>query len=331
MANGSMRDGLSLLDRLISTGEQPLSMKMLEEYLGCPNSEKVYNLIAEIANSDAAAVLNALDGLISVGMDESQVIDALIECMRDLMVIKAAGTESGLLILSGEQRKTAGQLAEKFDTAAIIYNITALEKLRYSVRNSDTPRALLEASFLRLALSEHFLNVDTLISRFNNQSSGRIKKKQIARDKVVANTNNETADSEGDGQLDLSLSDDLQSVQDNWQNILKAISSRVGNGTAGLLGTAKPSEFDNNCLTIAFPASARVSKEMCESNDRNEQIRSLISEYYKRPIALKFEVAIDETAAVNTKTTSQRRKEIMNDPAVKTILMGLGATITGIE
>ena len=57
MANGSMRDGLSLLDRLISTGIEPLSAQLLEEFLGCPSSEKVYNLIAKIADSDAAGSL----------------------------------------------------------------------------------------------------------------------------------------------------------------------------------------------------------------------------------------------------------------------------------
>jgi len=45
MANGSMRDGLSLLDRLISTGIEPLTTGLLEQFLGCPNSEKIYNLI----------------------------------------------------------------------------------------------------------------------------------------------------------------------------------------------------------------------------------------------------------------------------------------------
>jgi len=35
MANGSMRDGLSLLDRLISAGIEPLSASLLEQYLGC--------------------------------------------------------------------------------------------------------------------------------------------------------------------------------------------------------------------------------------------------------------------------------------------------------
>jgi DNA polymerase-3 subunit gamma/tau len=97
--------------------------------------------------------------------------------MRDLMVVKSTGPESELLILTGQQRKRAGELAEKFDVAALIYNIATLEKLRWAVKNSDTSRALLEASLLRFALSEHFLNVDELLSQLKPGSAAAVKKK----------------------------------------------------------------------------------------------------------------------------------------------------------
>ncbi|GAF99594.1 unnamed protein product, partial [marine sediment metagenome] len=178
MANGSMRDGLSLLDRLISTGVEPLTAGLLEEFLGCPNSEKNYTLIAKIGDSNAAGTLAAAEDLISTGLGEVQILDSLIDYMRDLMVVKSAGAESELLVLTAEQRQRAGELAEKFDIAGLVYNITTLEKLRWTIKNSDTPRALLDALLLRFALSEHFLNVDELLSQLRGNS---IKKKQPAR------------------------------------------------------------------------------------------------------------------------------------------------------
>ncbi|MHC4062842.1 MAG: DNA polymerase III subunit gamma/tau, partial [Planctomycetota bacterium] len=138
MANGSMRDGLSLLDRLISTGADPLTADLLQDYLGCPNSERIYNLIAKIGNSDAAGTLAATEDVITTGLSEVRIVDALIDYMRDLMVIKSTGPDTELLVLTAEQRKRAGELAEKFDVAALVYNITALEKLRWSVKNTDT-------------------------------------------------------------------------------------------------------------------------------------------------------------------------------------------------
>ena len=132
MANGSMRDGLSLLDRLISTGVEPLTVELLEQFLGQPNSEKVYTLIAQIGDGSAAGTLAAAEELIDTGLSEAQIVDSLIDYMRDLMVVKSAGAESELLALTAEQQKRTIELAEKFDTAGLVYNITALEKQRHA-------------------------------------------------------------------------------------------------------------------------------------------------------------------------------------------------------
>ena len=344
MANGSMRDGLSLLDRLISTGVEPLTAELLEEFLGCPNSEKIYNLIAKIGDSDAAGTLTATENLINAGLGEVQLVDSLIDYMRDLMVAKSAGAESELLVLTAEQRQQAGRLAEKFDVAALIYNITTLERLRQTLKYSDTPRALLDASLLRFALSEHFLNVDELLSQLKagptRQGVGPdvvpIKKKQIADHNTPIAATGKPTEPATDKKIDLPRLNDIHSIKSDWQNVLKIIIAKLGGGSGGLLASAEPTRLEEGLLTITFPASAEVQKKMCESNNRLAQIQSLLSEHCGTNIRLKFETAVNEQtqaapAANHPKTTGQKRAELINDPAVRTVLMGLDATITGIE
>ena len=333
MANGSMRDGLSLLDRLISTGAEPLTVELLEEYLGCPNSEKVYNLVSEIGNSDAAGTLEAVEDLINTGLSDVQIVDSLVDCMRDLMVAKSTSAETELLTLTAEQRKRAGELAEKFDIAALVYNITTLEKLRWTIKNSDTPRALLEASLIRFALSEHFLNVDALLSE---KQTTPLKKTRPAALSTELKAPFEPAKSPTDEPPSLAQLSDIESINSNWPDILKIIIAKLGPGTGGLLSSAKPSHFEDGQLTLEFGASAGVSKKMCESNGRREAIESLLSEHFRKPIELKLEIVSEgevqpKSDSKEIGTSSRRKNEIVNDPAVKTILMGLGATITGIE
>ena len=334
MANGSMRDGLSLLDRLISAGIEPLSASLLEQYLGCPNSEKICNLIGQIGDSDAAGTLGAIEDLISTGLGEVQIVDSLIDYMRDLMVVKSTGTDSKLVILTEQQRKRAGELAEKFDIAALIYNIAALEKLRWAVKNSDTSRALLEASLLRFALSEHFLNVDELLSQLKGVSSATVKKK------VTHAVNSPPA---GEPRLtshepqatsheprETSAFIDIQSIKDRWPSLLKLL----GPGTGGLLSSAVPAQFEDGVLTLKFGTSAKA--QIFERSGRIKQIEAILSEEFSTPVRVKYETAAGkqtqtESGTIPPKTGSQRRNEIINDPAVKTVLMGLDATITGIE
>ena len=343
MANGSMRDGLSLLDRMISTGVEPLNSRILEEFLGCPNSEKIWNLIGQIGDSDPAGTLAAIEDLISTGISEAQVVDSLIDYMRDLMVVKSTGTDSKLVILTDQQRKRAGELAEKFDVAALVYNISTLEKLRWTIKSSDTSRALLEASMLRFALSEHFLNVDELLSQLrlgaspgikkNLPPSGNIPIKAVARPNKPQTIKYQSTNDESEASSELT---GINSIKDNWQNLLGVITTKLGPGTSGLLSSAVPARFENGILTLEFGASAKMQKQMCESNGRAEQIQSLLSEQLSTPLRLKFEIATEQQtqavpSASRPKTTGQRRNEIINNPAVKTILMGLDATITAVE
>ncbi len=86
---------------------------------------------------------------------------------------------------------------------------------------------------------------------------------------------------------------------------------------------------------LEFGASAKMQKQMCESNGRAEQIQTLLSEHFSTTLRLKFEIAAGQTKAEikknQPKTTGQRRNEMISNPAVKTILMGLDATITAVE
>ena len=336
MANGSMRDALSLLDRMISTGIEPLSSRLVEEFLGCPNSEKIWNLIGQIGDSDAAETLAAVEALISTGISEVQVVDSLIDYMRDLMVVKSTGPQSELLILTEQQRQRANELAEKFDIAGLVYNISTLEKLRWAIKNSDTSRALLEASLLRFALSEHFLNVDELLSQLKSGASAGIKKKRPVTHNIPIKAIAPPTKSQTSELSELSGLTDIHSIQDNWQSVLRVITAKLGPGTGGLLSSAVPAQFDNGVLTLEFGASAQMQKRMCESNGRMEQIQALLSEQLSTPVKLKFESGAEEQiqgglSANQPKTSGQRRNELINDPAVKTVLMGLDATITGIE
>ncbi len=353
MANGSMRDALSLLDRLISTGEKLLAAKLLEEYLGQPNAQKVHKLLDQIAEGDAAGTLTATEDLICSGLGEVQIVDAVIESMRDLLVIRSAGVDTDLLVLTADQKEKAGELAQKFDVASLIYSITALEKLRWTIRNSDTPRALLDASLLRFALSEHFMNVDELMSRAQGAAPAAVKKKVPIEAKPVKKAPVPSAPSVPAPPAEPEEEPEPEAWQltaepvepkapspptswiESWPEILGAIGAGLGNATAGLMTGSMPRELKGDTLIIDFPTSGRIQKQMCESNGRADQIASVLSEHLGRPIRIQFEMVAgppkSEDANGPVKPNGHKRNEILNDPAVKTVLLGLDATITGIE
>jgi DNA polymerase-3 subunit gamma/tau len=301
---------------------------MLEEFLGRPDSEKIFTLVSEIGDSNAAGTLEAAAGLIDAGLSEVQIVDSLVDYMRDLMVVKSAGAKTELLLLSAQEREKVSEAAEKFDIAGLVYNITTLEKLRWTIKNSETARTLLEASLLRFALSEHFLNIDSLLAPPGG-GEGSSKKKLLPE-----NHSPDRAEGEAGKEPFPFRLNNIDSVRSNWQRLLELVTKKLGKGTGGLLSRALPTGFAGSVLTLTFTPSAGVSKKMCESNGRSEQIEALLREAFGTDVKLRLELAVDEVQPADssqTLTSSQKRKRIMQNPAVKNILRELGATVTGIE
>ncbi|HYD01139.1 MAG TPA: DNA polymerase III subunit gamma/tau [Phycisphaerales bacterium] len=164
LGNGSMRDALSLLDRLIAAGEKKLTLPMLERLLGLPDRDVVVSLVDAVAAADAAQALDVAGALLTKGVSIDQLLTTLAERFRDLMVLAACGPETSLIELSDESRKTAARQAQAFDAAGLVHMITLVESVAGRAKSSSFPRALVDALIVRLAMAEKFADVTALVT-----------------------------------------------------------------------------------------------------------------------------------------------------------------------
>ncbi len=164
LGNGSMRDALSLLDRLLASGEKKLTVELLESLLGLPDRDLIGSLIAGVADGDPRTALEKADELMKRGIAIDQLLDALLERFRDLMVLAACGAESELVELSGPARKEETELAARFDAAGLVHMIALCESVQRAAKGSAMPRALLDALIVRLANAEKLADVTALVT-----------------------------------------------------------------------------------------------------------------------------------------------------------------------
>src|SRR4051794_22961748 len=80
---GSMRDALSLLDRLLSVGEKALTADTIEQMLGLPKTQLLYDLAAAIGAGDVKAVLKQADAMVQSGLSVDGLIAALTDHLRN--------------------------------------------------------------------------------------------------------------------------------------------------------------------------------------------------------------------------------------------------------
>lgn len=331
LAKGSMRDALSLLDQLISGGQTPLTLEQLQAMLGVGDRQKIVNLLTAIGRQDGAGVLEAVEHLLSGGQDATQICDLVVESMRDLMVFVTAGADSPALTLTEDETKGLAEMAGYFDIAGLIYNITALEKLRWALKNSETNRPLLEAALLRVTLSEHFIGLDQIAGAADVKAGPvPVKKKSLnvspsAEDVPAANP--------------ARIAAHLSSIRSEWPSVLTYIGGQ-DSGLESFLRSGEPAVFNGSVLEIRFAGDGQgqFAKSMCER--KADRIEKAISQLLGTAVKVKLEFGTVQNPSPPAKTEGspqpakanrKQQTEALNDPAVQMVLKGLDATPVDVQ
>jgi DNA polymerase-3 subunit gamma/tau len=162
---GSMRDSLSLLDRLLSIGEKKLTVDMIEQLLGLPKAQLMFDLAQAIGEGNVKETLRQSSEMITNGLSADSLVASLVDHLRNLLILRTCGPESELVEVPGVALKDLTEQAGRFDPVHLTQDITILEELRRHMRQSQSGRALLDATLVRLALAEQFTPVAELLAR----------------------------------------------------------------------------------------------------------------------------------------------------------------------
>jgi DNA polymerase-3 subunit gamma/tau len=149
-ADGSMRDAVSLLDQLVSVGGGRVTVDDVARVLGIPDIDVFFALTDAIAESDASATLSALEGAMEAGFDARDLVDGLVEHLRNLLLVRAA-PEPGRLVgrISDylEHKGASSSIAEEDLVRLIRIGIEA----QASVKWSTQPALIVELALVRMA------------------------------------------------------------------------------------------------------------------------------------------------------------------------------------
>jgi DNA polymerase-3 subunit gamma/tau len=160
---GSMRDALSLLDRLLSVGEKHLNIEMIENLLGMPKTQVIFDLVEAIGGADVKQTLQISSKLIAGGLSAESLVAALVDHFRNLLILRTCGPDSDMVEVPGLSMQELQTQAGRFDAVALSQDIALLEELRRNLRSSQAGRALFDATLVRLALAEQFTQVATML------------------------------------------------------------------------------------------------------------------------------------------------------------------------
>jgi DNA polymerase-3 subunit gamma/tau len=166
-----MRDGLSLLERLLSAGESKLTVQVVEQIIGLPKSQEIFDLADAIGRGDVRQTLERTSAMLMAGMSADTFVSALGEHLRNLLIVRTCGADSGLIEVAAAGMAELKKQADQFDPPALTQDIPILEELRRQLRQGYGGRPLLDATLVRLAMAEQFASIGELMGRLDGAAA----------------------------------------------------------------------------------------------------------------------------------------------------------------
>ena len=178
LADGGMRDGLSLLDQCASATTGELTAEKVYECLGIAGERKCGELLSYCAGQDTAKALSLFNQLYSQGKDLGALLDELESLLRDLLVMKTA-PGSGLRMLSGvaPDSEVIG-LTKQLSTGELVRMMQTVQETTAAFNRSAGRRMDAELCIVELCRPELSLDAKAMnarLTRLEDQiKSGRI-------------------------------------------------------------------------------------------------------------------------------------------------------------
>ena len=150
-ADGSVRDGLSILDQVLASGEKTVDRDRVLEYVGAAGEDFFIDLTELVSLKKVAEALVLLDGVLADGKDVKQLMKDWTAHYRNLMITKFIKSPEDMLNMSTENIRRIQEQSMHISLEEINDAIIRLSKTINDARWSTQPRILLELAIVSIA------------------------------------------------------------------------------------------------------------------------------------------------------------------------------------
>lgn len=153
VADGALRDGLSLLDRCIAISSD-IDEDVVRNAAGLARKTYLYELVNCVINKNTAKSLEIIDRLYGESKDMARLCDELVAHFRALMLIKSVRNPKDILVMSEDEFEEAQTQSDYLSLADIVYYMDVLSRAYQRMGKGTGDRTELEMAMVKLACSE---------------------------------------------------------------------------------------------------------------------------------------------------------------------------------
>lgn len=297
MADGAMRDALSILDQAISMGNSKIEYTDLLQILGLVTNENINNLMDFLIARDLEGALKEVDKIVFSGKDINVVIKDLISQFRNLLMTKITKNPEQVIDASLEEIESLKKRGEKIRVEEIMRDIRILEDSLTQAKWSTQSRIYLELSIMKLCRIEYDTSKETIISRLNQLQeiikSGSFKaapvneeQKKEKREPVKVIEKKEEPEKVNPENPESKIT--LEQAENSFPDILETIKNKKLMVIYASLVTGEVSGCKNGEITIKYPKEYSFNKERLEKEEYRVKVEEIFSEALKEKVRIKY-------------------------------------------
>lgn len=283
-AGGSMRDAQSLLDQALAFSSGKLLRDDVNRLIGMVDEERILELAEAVVGGDAAKALNHLDKACERGLQMGELVEQMMTCWRDMMVLNSCGALPGDTMVSTANQQRFADIAKSVSLDNILAGMDVFSLTRSRLKNTHQPRMMVELGLIRVSRLKDLMSVAQLIAQI--QSGGLVApvgtkgpptlppeglKKKFLTDVIKAGLAPGEIPTHG-------LTE--ETLGGIWPQVLSGVGPMLGNELkkAGLPAISGP-----YALVLEFPKEYNQAMELCQEPGRTNRIQEVLLKLTAQP------------------------------------------------
>jgi DNA polymerase-3 subunit gamma/tau len=260
IADGGMRDALSLLDQCIAFSDN-VNIETVSSAAGIAGRDYLFELLDAIINHNASQALSIIDKLYSMSKDMQRLCEELLSQMRNLMLVKTVPEQKNLLACLPDEIEKLTTLSKAVGLDDILNKLNVLQECNERLTRSLSKRIELEMCMIKLC-TQTTNRVQEAVSQDSSELLERIHvlEKALQSGAVVNEKNqtvrkpspvvNSTPTQPQEPSVDLSkITSDMLKPLDCWPEILEDF-NKINPAVSGSLKGSQAFVYENLMLLI---------------------------------------------------------------------------------
>ena len=165
LADGAMRDAISILDRCVTDGDEVITEEKVRMLAGIPKFEYLCDMTDALVCKDVNKALAVSKSIIDEGKDISVFLWELIKFQRDIVVYNL---DSSFIRFTDEEKVKIEDIIKKQDKAYFLDLISKLSELQSSMKWAEERQIIFEAGIIKICMQGTKIELKDTVSSNNN-------------------------------------------------------------------------------------------------------------------------------------------------------------------